>query len=39
MHTSFHRFTEIGQIFYNKYICRKKQNFLSWKLENGLDSQ
>ena len=39
MHTSFHLSMEIGQIFYNEYICRKKQNFPSWKLENGLDSQ
>ena len=24
IHTSFHRFTEIGQIFHNKYIFSKK---------------
>ena len=38
IHTSFHRFTEICQIFYNKYIFIEKKtllNFPSWNLENG----
>ena len=43
IHTSFHRFTEICQFFYNKYIFIEKKktllNFPSWNLENGLDSQ
>ena len=34
--TGFQRFTEIGQIFHNKYIFNKK-NFPGWNLENGLD--
>ena len=36
IHTGFQRFTEIGQIFHNKYIFNKK-NFPGWNLENGLD--
>ena len=40
IHTGFHRWTEIGQIFRNKYIVSKKTlNFASWNLENSLDSQ
>ena len=36
IHTGFHRFTEIGQIFHKKLIFNNK-NFPSWNLENGLD--
>ena len=32
MHTGFHRFTEIGQIFHNKYIVNNKEHFPSWNL-------
>ena len=39
IHTGFHHFTEIGQIFQNKYIFSKKLNFPSWNLENGFDNQ
>ena len=28
-----------SEFFCNKYVFRKKQNFPSWNLENGLDSQ
>ena len=34
IHTGFHRFTEIGQIFYSTV---NKKNFPSWNLENGLN--
>ena len=27
MHTGFHRFREIGRIFYDKYIFNNKKNF------------
>ena len=33
IHTRFHRFTEIGQIFHNKYIFSK--NFKLSKLKSG----
>ena len=36
IHTGFHRFTEIRQIFHKKLIFNNK-NFPSWNLENGLD--
>ena len=29
IHTGFHRFTEIGQIFHNKYIFNNKKHFPS----------
>ena len=36
IHTSFHRFTEICQIFYNKYIFIEKKNFIKLsKLKSG----
>ena len=34
IHTGFHRFTEIGQIFHNKYIFDNKKHFLSFNLDN-----
>ena len=39
IYTSFHRFTEVGQIFRIINIFLIKKNFLGWNLENGLDSQ
>ena len=33
IHTGFHRFTEIGQIFHNRYIFSK--NFKPSKLKSG----
>lgn len=41
IHTGFHCFTKIGEIFHNKIntFIVKRQNFTSWKLEHGLDNQ
>ena len=36
IHTGFHRFTEIGQIFHNKYIFNNEKHFPSWNLGNML---
>ena len=36
IHTGFHRFTEVGQIFHNKYIFINKKHFPSWNLGNML---
>ena len=32
--TGFHHFTEIGQIFYSKYIFNNRKHFPSWNLGN-----
>ena len=34
IHTGFHRFTEIGQIFHNKYFFNNKKHFPSLNLGN-----
>lgn len=33
IHTSFHHFTEISQIFHDKYIFNDRKNFPSWTQE------
>ena len=34
IHTGLYRFTEIGQIFHNKYIFKNRIHFPSLKLAN-----